>query len=125
MAAKDATLVGQWRDLQGRYLKTSAAIERELSANYDIGLSEFEILDLVAEIEDPKNPCRMKELGTMAPMTQSALSRVVDRLEKAGLVTRAYCQEDRRALNVTLTDAGRKLHRDAAQTHRRILTDTL
>jgi DNA-binding MarR family transcriptional regulator len=125
MATKDVTLVEQWRDLQGRYLKTSAAIERELSANHDIGLSEFEILDLVAEMEDPSSPCRMKELGTLTPITQSALSRVIDRLEKAGLVTRAFCPEDRRALTIFLTDAGRELHREAAKTHRRILTETL
>jgi DNA-binding MarR family transcriptional regulator len=125
MATKDATLVEQWRDLQCRYLKTSAAIERELSANHDIGLSEFEILDLVAEIEDPSSPCRMKELGTLTPITQSALSRVVDRLEKAGLVTRAFCPEDRRALTIFLTDTGRELHREAAKTHRRILSETL
>lgn len=123
--AEDATLVSRWRDLQSSYLKTSAAIERELNAQHDIGLSEFEILDLVAEMEDPSNPCRMKELGTIAPLTQSALSRVVDRLEKAGLVNRAFCQDDRRALNVALTDAGRKLHREAAKTHRRILTESL
>jgi DNA-binding MarR family transcriptional regulator len=121
MATTETTLVGQWRDLQDRYLRTAAAIERELNAQHKIGLSEFEVLDLIAEIDDPEEPCRMKDLGSISPMTQSALSRIVDRLEKAGLVARSSCQDDRRALKVAITDAGRGLHAEAARTHRRLL----
>jgi DNA-binding MarR family transcriptional regulator len=124
MAATETTLVGQWRDLQDRYLRTAAAIERELSTQHGIGLSEFEVLDLIAEIDDPKEPCRMKDLGSVSPMTQSALSRIVDRLEKAGLVTRSSCQDDRRALRVGMTDAGRDLHAEAARTHRHLLKES-
>lgn len=125
MAANDAALVGQWRDLQGRYLKTSALIDRRLTAEHQVGLSEFEVLDLIAEIDDPDKRCRMKELGSISPMTQSALSRIVDRLVKAGLVTRDFCTEDRRALYVYLTDKGRALHAEAAKTHRQLLRESL
>jgi DNA-binding MarR family transcriptional regulator len=124
MATTETTLVGQWRDLQDRYLRTAAAIERELNAQHKIGLSEFEVLDLIAEIDDPEEPCRMKDLGSISPMTQSALSRIVDRLEKAGLVARSSCQDDRRALKVAITDAGRGLHAEAARTHRRLLKES-
>ncbi|HEY9290503.1 MAG TPA: MarR family transcriptional regulator [Microlunatus sp.] len=125
MSVTEAKLVDQWRDLQERYLKTSAVIERELSSQYGIGLSDFEVLDLIAELDDAENPCRMKNLSKLSPLTQSALSRTVDRLQKSGLVERDFCSEDRRALLVSMTAEGRRLHADAAKSHRRLLRETL
>ena len=46
----------------------------------------------------------MQELGTSVQLSQSALSRVVARLEADGLVTRAMCADDRRGIYVELTE---------------------
>ncbi|NUP73420.1 MAG: MarR family transcriptional regulator [Sinomonas sp.] len=116
-------LVEQWRAIQCAYLKTSNALDRELSARHGIGLNEFETLDLLAEFRS--EGCRMKDLTAVSPMTQSALSKIVDRLEKAGYVRRAACADDRRSLFVELTDAGSHLHTDAAVTHRELLEENL
>ncbi|HKU12182.1 MarR family winged helix-turn-helix transcriptional regulator [Sinomonas sp.] len=116
-------LVEQWRAIQSAYLKTSNALDRELSARHGIGLNEFETLDLLAEHTSEK--CRMKDLTADSPMTQSALSKIVDRLEKGGYVRRAACVDDRRSLFVELTDAGAKLHETAAVTHRELLAANL
>lgn len=120
---QDRQLVEQWRSIQNSYFRTAAAIDRALEAKFDIGLNEFEILDLVAESVD--SACRMKALGERTPMTQSAVSKVVDRLEKAGLVSRVTCSDDRRSLYLELTDAGRELHSDAAVEHRALLKENL
>ncbi|MDP9906723.1 MULTISPECIES: MarR family winged helix-turn-helix transcriptional regulator [Arthrobacter] len=120
---QDRQLVEQWRSIQNSYFRTAAAIDRALEAKFDIGLNEFEILDLVAESVD--SACRMKALGERTPMTQSAVSKVVDRLEKAGLVSRVTCADDRRSLYLELTDAGRTLHSDAAVEHRALLKANL
>ncbi|MDQ0238769.1 MULTISPECIES: MarR family winged helix-turn-helix transcriptional regulator [Arthrobacter] len=120
---QDRQLVEQWRSIQNSYFRTAAAIDRALEAKFDIGLNEFEILDLVAESVD--SACRMKALGERTPMTQSAVSKVVDRLEKAGLVSRVTCTDDRRSLYLELTDAGRTLHSDAAVEHRALLKENL
>jgi DNA-binding MarR family transcriptional regulator len=120
---QDRQLVEQWRSIQNSYFRTAAAIDRALEAKFDIGLNEFEILDLVAESVD--SACRMKALGERTPMTQSAVSKVVDRLEKAGLVSRVTCTDDRRSLYLELTDAGRTLHSDAAVEHRALLKANL
>jgi DNA-binding MarR family transcriptional regulator len=119
MATTDRQLVEQWRSIQDAYFRTSCAIDRALESKFDIGLNEFEILDLVAEASD--TACRMKALGERTPMTQSAVSKVVDRLEKAGLLARHSCADDRRSLFLELTDAGRKLHKQAAVEHRALL----
>jgi DNA-binding MarR family transcriptional regulator len=58
-------------------------------------------------------------------MTQSAMSKVVDRLQKAGLLTRKACEEDRRSLYLELTDTGRTLHSAAAAVHRTLLKENL
>jgi DNA-binding MarR family transcriptional regulator len=116
-------LVEQWRAIQSAYLKTSNALDRELSARHGIGLNEFETLDLLAEHTSEK--CRMKDLTADSPMTQSALSKIVDRLEKGGYVRRAACAEDRRSLFVELTEAGLKLHEEASVTHRELLATHL
>lgn len=124
-AVADTGLVERWRELQGTYLRTSMAIDRALTAEFGIGLSEFEVLDLVWEAQDPDQPCRMKDLSHLTSMTQSALSRVVDRLYKAGLVDRMTCDDDRRALLVGLTVAGKKLHTKAVVSHRNLLAEHL
>ena len=116
-------LVEQWRAIQCAYLKTSNALDRELSARHGIGLNEFETLDLLSE--QSADGCRMKDLAAISPMTQSALSKIVDRLEKAGFVRRAACAEDRRSLYLELTEAGARLHGEAAITHRELLEANL
>jgi DNA-binding MarR family transcriptional regulator len=65
----------------------------------------------------------MTTLGESAHLSQSALSRLVTRLEKDGLLTRKACDNDRRALFVALTDAGRERYAEARPTQRRVLRE--
>ncbi|XAS68586.1 MarR family transcriptional regulator [Micrococcaceae bacterium Sec5.7] len=120
---QDRQLVEEWRSIQSAYFRTAGAIDRELEARFSIGLNEFEILDLVAD--STESACRMKQLGERTPMTQSAMSKVVDRLQKAGLISRHSCEDDRRSLFLELTDAGRTLHANAAVAHRELLKENL
>jgi DNA-binding MarR family transcriptional regulator len=61
---------------------------------------------LVNLSEAPDRRLRMSELAGRGAMSLSAISRVVDGLERRGLVTRERCPEDRRGLLAVLTDAG-------------------
>jgi DNA-binding MarR family transcriptional regulator len=54
-------------------------------------------------------------------VTQSALSRLVARLEADGLVSRAMCEEDRRSVFTCLTPKGLDLYRAARPTQREVL----
>ena len=58
-------------------------------------------------------------------LSQSALSRVVGRLEADGLVVRKMCTSDRRGIFACLTDQGRARYEAARPTHRAVLADTL
>lgn len=99
------------------------ALERELQHNHGIGVSEFEALERLAE--GGKDQYRAQELTEAVHLTQSASSRVVARLEREGLVTRAMCSADRRGIFVCLTDAGRERYAAAKPTQRAVLAEML
>jgi DNA-binding MarR family transcriptional regulator len=119
----DPQLVGAWRDLLDRHARAHCALERALSDSHDLGVSEFEVLDRLAAAD--METSRIQELAADVHLSQSALSRVVARLEAAGLVMRAMCPEDRRGVYARLTDEGRERHAQARPTHRAVLRDVL
>jgi DNA-binding MarR family transcriptional regulator len=120
--SRDDALVDAWRDLLDSHARTHGAIERALKA-HDLGVSEFEVLErLTAEDAERR---RMQELGKAVHLSQSALSRVVGRLEQDGLVSRDLCPEDRRGIFVCITDAGRERHAAARPAYRAALSDAL
>ena len=117
--ADEAQLVTSWRDLAARYSSVRGALDRALDEHHGLGMSEFEALDRLAEASDGKQ--RMQELGEAMYLSQSALSRVVARLEREGLVCRDMCAEDRRGVYVRLTDAGSQRHAAARPTQLAVL----
>lgn len=122
-ATRDEKLVTQWRALLTSYNGVAAALDHALQDSHGIGLSEFEILDRLVEAKADK--CRMQSLAAEMYLSQSALSRAVARLEREGLVARAMCDDDRRALFVEPTETGRQRHDEARATHRTVLAEHL
>src|SRR5215207_10147653 len=120
--ATDDALVGAWRELLGDHARAHGAIERALKA-HGLGVSEFEVLDRLATGDGDER--RMHDVGEALHLSQSALSRVVARLEQEGLATRGLCREDRRGIYVRITDAGRARYEDAKPDHRAALADAL
>jgi DNA-binding MarR family transcriptional regulator len=114
---------GLWHDLMDRYARTVSALERRLEEEHDLGVSEYEVLERLASPD--KDQRRMQELAEAVHLSQSALSRVVGRLEADGLVVRGMCQDDRRGIYACLTDAGRERYEAARPTHRAVLAETL
>jgi DNA-binding MarR family transcriptional regulator len=119
----DDAVVGRWRDLLACYSTVSCALDRVLQDAHGIGMSEFEALDRLVDATCEQR--RMHDLAGDMYLSQSALSRTVARLERAGLVARSMCADDRRAIFVTLTDAGRERHASARRTQRAVLAEHL
>jgi DNA-binding MarR family transcriptional regulator len=119
----DTDLVGAWRELLERHARTTSALERRLQHEHGLGVSEYEVLERLAGSD--KDERRMQELAEAVHLSQSALSRVVARLEADGLVTRAMCAEDRRGIFACLTDAGRERYAAARPAHRAVLAEAL
>lgn len=114
-------LVDRWRDLLACYSTVSCALDRALQDAHGIGMSEFEALDRLVDATCEKR--RMNDLSGDMYLSQSALSRTVARLERAGLVVRSMCADDRRAIFVALTAAGRERHAQARRTQRAVLAE--
>jgi DNA-binding MarR family transcriptional regulator len=119
----DQAVVSTWRELLAKHAATWCALEHELGAKHGLGPSDFEVLDFM--VEQGGGRFRVQELADGAHLSQSALSRLIARLEKAGLVNRSMCDDDRRGVFVCISDEGRARHAAASPTHRAVLADIL
>jgi DNA-binding MarR family transcriptional regulator len=123
MSASEHALVESWRALADRHARVTCALERVLQDEHGLGVSEFEVMERLAAPD--KDQHRMQELAESVYLSQSALSRLIGRLESEGLVTRAICSEDRRGIFACLTDHGRARYEAAKPSQRRVLADSL
>ncbi|MFE9609761.1 MarR family winged helix-turn-helix transcriptional regulator [Streptomyces sp. NPDC006012] len=123
--AAEGRLEDRWRDILSVHARTLCEIDRVLHP-HGLGASDFEVLDILAA-ESPRegDQCRVQNLAGRVHLSQSALSRLIARLEKDGLVERSVCAEDRRGVWVTLTYKGRTLHAEALPLQRAVLERTL
>jgi DNA-binding MarR family transcriptional regulator len=121
---QDAALVETWRGVAQCHARVSAALDRALEREHGIGLSEFEVLERLATTAD-KDGRRMQDLAEAVCLSQSALSRLIGRLEGAGLVLRTMCADDRRGIYAHITDDGQARWEAARPTHLAVLADQL
>src|SRR6201996_1101702 len=116
-------LVTEWREMMACHAAICGALEHELGERHGLGVSDFEVLDRLAE--SPEHKCRAQDLAESVHLSQSALSRLVDRLVKNAVVERCACDMDRRGIYVVLTPEGLGRHAEAAVTHRSVLARLL
>jgi DNA-binding MarR family transcriptional regulator len=122
--ADSATLVETWRGVALCHAKVSAALDKALEREHGIGLSEFEVLERLATTDD-KDGRRMQDLAEAVCLSQSALSRLIGRLESAGMVQRMMCTNDRRGIYAHITPEGQARWEAARPTHRAVLAEQL
>ena len=111
----------------GRLIGAHAALTRQLSAElvaeHGLTLNEFEVLVLLDRA--PEGAMRRVDLAHEVRLTASGVTRLLDRLEAAGLVGKRRCEADARVTYAHLTAAGmKKLERcapDQAATAERLL----
>lgn len=123
MSVTSDRVVSAWREISACHAATCAALEHELGERHGLGVSDFEVLARLAEAGEHK--ARAQDLATAVHLSQSALSRLVDRLARNGLVERFTCDMDRRGVFVQLTVAGRRRYDEAAPTHHEVLCRTV
>lgn len=106
-----------WRSFLRAHAKVTRVLDAELSAECDLPLGSYEVLLHLNEAPDRR--VRMTELADRVLLSRSGLTRLVDRLEKEGLIQRQSCPSDLRGTNAVLTDAGYERLRSAAPIHLR------
>jgi DNA-binding MarR family transcriptional regulator len=87
----------------------------------DISLPQHRALALLAS----RGPQRMTDLADLLGVNSSTATRHCDRLQRRGLVQRTRATDDRRAVRVSLTDAGQRLVQQITQARRREISRIL
>ncbi|MDT4919606.1 MAG: hypothetical protein QOI15_508 [Pseudonocardiales bacterium] len=118
---EDEQLAQAWQDLMSRYHRVTCVLDSTLESQHGISASEFAVLERLADAKP--HALKMNELGEHAHLSQSALSRLVARLEDDALVERVMCTDDRRCVYASLTPAGLAVYEAARPTHRAVLRD--
>src|ERR1700746_1582871 len=85
---RDEAVKAAWHALISAKVASWNTLERELGDSHGLGVSDFEVLDHLANMPDG---CRAQNLAEAVHLSQSALSRLADRLERHGLVERLNC----------------------------------
>jgi DNA-binding MarR family transcriptional regulator len=93
----------------------TATLERRLESECGLSIQWFEVLLRLARSSEQR--LRMQELVAQVTLTPSGLTRVVDRLEEAGLVRRESCPSDRRGAYAVLTPKGHRRIDSAVPIH--------
>jgi DNA-binding MarR family transcriptional regulator len=112
-----------WRTLAALHGHIEAALERELSTGFGLSVVEFTVLDALSR-QDGWH-LRMTQLARAAALSSSATTRLVNRLEDRGLITRILCADDRRGIYTEVTPAGQALLTAARPTHDAALAEAL
>ncbi|WP_235681328.1 MarR family winged helix-turn-helix transcriptional regulator [Tomitella gaofuii] len=112
----DARSLRVWRNMLFAHSTIVQDLGEELAEKAGLTLAQYDVLLRLRDSED--NSMRMGELAEGVLVTTSGLTRVVDKLESAGLVARVRVSSDRRGVRVSLTDTGRARLREASRVHR-------
>ena len=108
-----------WRGVLFAASRTLQAAEPDLIATAGFPLTWLDVLAQLYDAAD--NGLRMQELEQHSLFTRSGLTRLVDRIEAAGLVRREAVAGDRRGVRVVLTAEGRRRHDAAFIDHNRVV----
>lgn len=96
-----------WCALSRAHAAVTGRLQEALQQGGYPPLPWYEVLAAVADA--PQQRLRMGELAEALVITRGGLTKLVDRLVKAGLLARTFCETDRRVSYATLLPAGAEL----------------
>lgn len=106
-----------WRAFLQAHAKLIRVLEREMQEEQQLPLSWYDILAHLDDAIDGR--LRMQELAESVLLSRSGLTRLVDRMAKSSLVSRAPCPHDRRGTFAVITPQGRTTLQKAMPGHLR------
>jgi DNA-binding MarR family transcriptional regulator len=110
-----------WRGLLRAHASLAKMLDAELEERHGLPMSSYEVLHRLAGAEMDR--MRMCDLAEQAQMSRSGLTRLVDRLERDGLLERCSCEHDARGAYACLTATGRERLGEARSTHRAVVRE--
>src|SRR5438270_10879861 len=104
-----------WRGLLRAHGCLAKRLDTELDRTHRLPMTSYEVLNHLEEASGGR--MRMCDLAEQAQLSRSGLTRLVDRLERDGLLERCSRTHDARGSYACLTDAGRGRLQEARVTH--------
>ena len=115
--------LGAWRALLGAHAAVVSRAEHALSAAGLPPLTWYDVLWAVHE--SPQRRARLGELAARLTISRGGMTKLVDRLEETGLLTRERSADDRRGAYAVLTAAGEAMLRRMWPTYSAVLAETI
>lgn len=109
--------IDAWRAFMRAHAIVTRKLECELLAQHQISLPEYTVL--LRLLEAPDRRLRMTDLAEGVFLSRSGMTRLVDRMQKDGLIDRAICESDLRVTYAQLTDRGYQRLKECSGTHLR------
>ena len=111
----DAEELAAWRGFLRVHSALTKQLDADLLAHHGLSLSSYEVL---LHLHDSPGGCaRMSDIASSVLLSRSGLTRLVDRLERAGLVRREGVEDDARGSNAVITQEGERTFAAARKTH--------
>lgn len=107
--------VAAWVSLMGAHAAMTRAFNADLQAGHGMTVMDFECLRRLDRAEDGE--MRRGDLAQAVGLTPSGITRLLEGLEKAGLVCKRFCSSDARVSYAVITDKGRVALGRAADEH--------
>jgi DNA-binding MarR family transcriptional regulator len=107
--------LGAWRGLLRAHAGLVKALDAELEQTHSLPLTSYEVLLYLGQTDGGR--MRMCDLAESVLLSRSGLTRLIDRLERDGLVERHICEQDARGAYAVLTELGREKLAAARTTH--------
>ncbi len=104
-----------WRGMLKVHSALVKALDAELEAQHGLPLSSYEVLIYLRVAPDKR--LRMAELADRTLLSRSGMTRLVDRLERDGLLRRDTCSSDARGCFAVLTPEGEEVLIGARASH--------
>jgi DNA-binding MarR family transcriptional regulator len=105
-----------YRSFLRAHARVTRCLEGDLIAEQRLTLAAYDVLEALTEA--PEQRLRMTELADVVLLSRSGVTRLVDRLERLGLVRRVRVDSDGRGVQAVITERGEGRLRMAASTHR-------
>ena len=121
---QDSLTLGElraWRGLLRAHSCLAKRLDAELEQAHGLPMTSYEVLHHLEEASGGR--MRMCELAEQAQLSRSGLTRLIDRMERDGLVERCSCAHDARGSYACLTGAGRERLQEARGTHLAVIRE--
>jgi DNA-binding MarR family transcriptional regulator len=115
LSRQAAPALNAWARLLRGHAAITRALSAELEADHGLTINDYEALLLLSRADEGR--LRRVDLAEQLLLTPSGVTRLLDGLERIGLVERAACSSDRRVTYAVLTDGGRARLEEASASH--------